>query len=244
MKFLKKLFRKKTADQPDFCSLLLVAAGTASRMGGIDKVLCELGSIPVIVRAIQPFQESDLIHEIVVVTRRELMVEVGQLCRLYQLTKVTRIIPGGADRRESVQLGLGELSAKAVLVAIHDGARPLITREVLEAAVLRASLAGAAAPGIPVKDTVKLTEGGVVKETLPRERLCAIQTPQVFEVSLIKAALARSVTDGVSLTDDCSAVERLGFTVVVTPGSEENIKLTTPGDLLLGESILAGRDWN
>ena len=244
MKFLRGLFRKKDAHNPDFCSLLLVAAGTASRMGGVDKVLYELGGVPVIVRAIQPFQESDLIHEIVVVTRRDSMVEVGQLCRLYQLTKVTRVVPGGEDRRASVQLGLEDLSPKAQLVAIHDGARPLITRDVLEAAVLRAGLAGAAAPGIPIKDTVKLLEGGVVKETLPRERLCAIQTPQVFEVSLIKAALARSITDGVSLTDDCSAVERLGFTVSVTPGSEENIKLTTPGDLLLGESILAGRDWN
>lgn len=244
MGLLRGLFRKKNAYEPGFCSLILVAAGSASRMNGVDKVLYELGGVPVIVQALRPFQESDLVHEIVVVTRRDILVEVGQLCRLYQLTKVTKIIPGGADRRESVQLGLEEISSKAALVAIHDGARPLVTRDVLEAAVLRAGMTGAAAPGIPLKDTVKLTVGGVVKETLPREQLQAIQTPQVFEVSLIKAALARSVTDGVALTDDCSAVERLGFNVVVTPGSEENIKITTPADLLLGESILAGREWN
>lgn len=238
MKFLKWLNRKDK--RQSFCSAVIVAAGNASRMGGTDKIICELGGIPVIVRSLQFFQESQLIQEVIIVTRQEIMLEIGRLCKDYGLSKVTKIMPGGESRMESVQIGLCEVNATADLIAIHDGARPFLSKEVLENAVRQAELTGAAAPGIPVKDTIKLTEKGVIKRTLPRELLYAIQTPQVFEATLIKAAIAKAKEDGVAITDDCSAVERLGFPVIVTVGSEENIKLTTPNDLLLGEVILSG----
>lgn len=241
MNFLKKWFHKKEKTQR-FCSVVLVAAGTANRMGGIDKIMLELAELPVIVHSLRTFEESMLVHEIVVVTRHDLIVQMGQLCKEYGVTKVTSILPGGDSRMASVQIGLDEVNAKANLIAIHDGARPFLSQEVLEDTILRAEDNGAAAPGIPVKDTVKVVENGIVKNTLPRDRLFAIQTPQIFEASLIRAALKKAVQDGAVLTDDCSAVERLGFSVVVTKGSEENIKLTTPQDLLLGEAILERRD--
>ena len=242
MKLFKKWFRKKERERP-FCSAIVLAAGSATRMEGVDKIMLELGGIPVIVHSLRPFEESSLIQEIVVVTRRESLVDIGRLCKDYGFTKVTKILPGGSTRMASVQKGLVEVNRAAELIAIHDGARPFVTREVAEEAILRAQATGAAAPGIPVKDTIKLTEQGMVRQTLPRESLVAIQTPQVFEASLIRAALAKALHDGAALTDDCSAVERLGFPVAVTTGSEENIKLTTPDDLILGEAILAGRNW-
>ncbi|MDF2838575.1 MAG: 2-C-methyl-D-erythritol 4-phosphate cytidylyltransferase [Evtepia sp.] len=243
MKFLKKLLHGNEKHQ-SICSVILVAAGSASRMGGINKVMYELDGTPVIIHSLRPFEESRLIEEIVVVARRESMVEIGQLCKSYGISKVSKVLPGGESRMESVQIGLNEVNASADLIAIHDAARPFICREVLEEAVLQAELTGAAAPGIPVKDTIKVTERGLVQSTLQRDTLFAIQTPQVFEASLIKAAISKAVQDGVSLTDDSSAVERLGFSVAVTAGSEENIKLTTQNDLILGEAILSGRNWH
>lgn len=243
MKFLASLFQKKERRGPSFCSVVLVAAGESGRMEGTDKILYELGGTPVIVHSIYPFEHSDRVQEIIIVTRREHIGEIGQLCKLYGLTKVTRVVPGGSSRTESVKLGLDEVNAQAELVAIHDGARPLVTQEVIEEVIARAETGGAAAPAIPVKDTIKAAKHSIVKETLPREMLFAVQTPQVFEASLIKAAIGNAISEAAVLTDDCSAVERIGFSVVLTRGSEENIKLTTPGDLLLGEAILAGREF-
>lgn len=241
MNILKRLFHAPEQEKPLFCSLVLVAAGSASRMEGRDKILCELGDWPVLVHSLRPFAASGLIQEIIVVTRADCVLEVGRLCKRFQIGKVTKILPGGASRSQSVALGLAELSEEATLVAIHDGARPFVTQALLEEAVMAAAASGAAAPGIPVKDTIKVVEDGVVCHTPPREGLYAMQTPQVFDVSLIRAALRKAEEDGVALTDDCAAVEHLGHAVVVTAGSEENVKLTTPHDLLIGEAILARR---
>ena len=239
MNLLKKLFPKK--DNPAGCSLILVAAGTASRMEGMDKVFFELGRIPLFIHSLMPFQASDMIEEIIVVTRRDILAQVGHLCKVHGIDKVTRVVSGGDSRTQSVLKGLEELSGKTVLVAIHDAARPFVTGEVLETAIQRAKVTGAAAPGIHVKDTVKLVNHGIVKETLEREQLFAIQTPQVFEANLIKGAIRKAISDEAEITDDCSAVERIGFHVVITEGSEENIKLTTPNDLLLAQAIWAER---
>ncbi len=242
MKLLKRLFRKKERHENLRCALVVVAAGSASRMEGEDKILYELDGVPVIVRSILPFEWSNLVHEIVIVSRREQIGHIGQLCKEYELGKVRKVVPGGASRTESVSLGLREVSESAALIAIHDGARPLVSRELLEAAIMRAETGSAAAPAIPLKDTVKRAKYSVVMETLPRENLFAVQTPQVFQSDLIRAAIGKALAAGVALTDDCSAVERLGFSVLLTEGSEENIKLTTPADLLLAEAILAGRE--
>ena len=239
MNLLKKLFNKKEEKSQSRCSLVLVAAGTASRMEGVDKVFFELGEIPLFIHSLMPFQDAELIGEIVIVTRQDILAQVGHLCKVYGIDKVTRIVCGGDSRTESVLKGLDEVSAKSDLVAIHDAARPFVTREVLEEAIQRAAVTGVAAPGIPLKDTIKLVSHSIVKETLPREQLFAIQTPQVFETNLIKGALRKAIDDEAALTDDCSAVERIGFHVVITRGSEKNIKLTTPHDLLLAQAIWA-----
>jgi len=228
------LFRRRKKESGLSCSAVVVAAGASSRMG-FDKVLAEVGGLPVIVRCLQSFQQAPSVNEVVVVTRADLVPDIARLCQDYGLTKVAKVIRGGENRTQSARLGTLECCGKAQLIAIHDGARPFATVQVIEAAIAQAAVNGAAAPAVPVKDTVKLARSGVVEQTLDRAALYAVQTPQVFDGDLIRAALQKALDDGVELTDDCAAVERLGMKVVLTAGDERNIKLTTPTDLLIGE---------
>ena len=221
------------------CGAVIVAAGTASRMGGIDKVMAELGGEPMIVRTVRTFQNCDAIDEIVVVTRPDLIVKITQLCAGF--SKVKAVVAGGADRPESVRNGLSVLSGKVNLVAVQDGARPLITDAVINRTVRAAQTYGAAAPGIAVKDTIKIAEDGLIKETPIRSSLQAIQTPQVFDLDLLKGALKKAQTDNADITDDCSAVERLGMSVKIVEGDERNIKVTTPMDLKIAALLLEER---
>ena len=219
-----------------YCGAVIVAAGTASRMGGIDKVMAELGGEPMIVRTVRAFQNCDAVKEIVVVTRADLIGKITDLCAGF--SKVKAVVTGGADRPESVRNGLNALSSKARLVAVQDGARPLITTELIDRTVRAAHTYSAAAPGVPVKDTVKLVQGGVVQATPDRNRLRAIQTPQVFDLDLLSAALEKARKDSAPITDDCSAVERIGMSVRIVEGDERNIKVTTPMDLKIAELLL------
>lgn len=236
---LKSIFAKKQPAQT--CAAVIVAAGSARRMGGIDKVLASLGELPVLVHTLYVFQDSPAVDEIVVVTRPDLLVEVGRLCQEYGLDKVRKVVAGGSERTNSVLAGLHEVSPEAELIAIHDGARPLLPPEVLAETVAQAARTGAAAPALPVTDTIKRMKNGVSTGTVDREDLRAVQTPQIFEAGLIRAALEKAIADGENLTDDCAAVERLGMPVTLTQGSRENIKITTPFDLLLGQAILENR---
>lgn len=231
---------KKTPALP-LCSAVIVAAGSARRMEGIDKILTPLGEFPVLVHTLGAFQDCPVVGEVIVVTREDLLLEVSRLCKEFALDKVRKVLVGGAERIHSVQAGLREVSADAELIAIHDGARPLVTPEVIEEAVSAAGRSGAAAPAIPVIDTIKRWENGLGVETVERSTLRAVQTPQVFEAGLIRAATQKALEDGELLTDDCGAVERLGKKVTLTQGSRENIKITTPLDLVLGEAILTAR---
>ena len=216
-----------------YCGAVIVAAGSASRMGGVDKVMAPLGGEPMVVKAVRAFQECDAIREIVVVTRPDLIVPIMDLC--HSFSKVTMVIAGGASRPESVDLGLNALSDKVRLAAIHDGARPLITVEVIDRTVRAANSYGAAAPAVPVKDTIKVVEGGVVRSTPERRRLYGVQTPQVFDYDLLRGALKKAAADGLAITDDCSAVEHMGMSVKIVEGDERNIKVTTPVDLKVAQ---------
>ncbi len=229
-------FRKRKKEAGPSCSVVVVAAGTSSRMG-FDKVLADVGGLPVIVRCLKSFEKAPSVSEVVVVTRTDLVPEVARLCQDFGLSKVVKVIRGGEDRTQSARLGTLECASKAKLIAIHDGARPFVTVQVIEDAVAQAAVNGAAAPAVPVKDTIKAAHDRLVERTLDRTELYAVQTPQVFDGDLIRAALQKAVDDGVSLTDDCAAVERLGMRVALTPGDERNIKLTTPADLLIGEIL-------
>ena len=154
------------------------------------------------------------------------------------MDKVQAVVAGGSSRQESVHLGLNALSGKCKLAAIHDGARPLISWQVIDRVVRAANTYGAAAPAIPVKDTIKVVQGGVVKETPDRATLQAVQTPQVFDFDILRGALKKAKQDGAQVTDDCSAVERIGLTVKIVEGEERNLKITTPLDLKIAQLLL------
>ena len=218
------------------CGAVIVAAGTASRMGGIDKVMAPLKGEPMILRTVRTFHNCDAISEIVIVTRSDLIQKIGDLCAGFD--KVKAVVVGGKSRQESVNLGLNALSRNMKLAAVHDGARPLISWQVIDRTVRAANTYGAAAPAIPVKDTIKVVEGFVVKNTPDRDTLRAIQTPQVFDFDMLRGALRKAQLEGASVTDDCSAVERLGLTVKIVEGDERNIKVTTPMDLKIAELLL------
>ena len=219
-----------------YCGAVIVAAGTASRMEGLDKVMASLNGEPMIVRTVRTFQNCDAVKEIVIVTREDLIQQIADLCR--EFDKVKAVVVGGKDRAASVNNGLNALSGKVKLAAVQDGARPLITEAVIDRTVRAANTYGAAAPAIPVKDTVKVVEGGIVTTTPQRSTLKAIQTPQVFDFDLLRGALKHAAEKELEITDDCSAVELLGFKVKIVEGDEHNIKVTTPMDLKIAQMLL------
>ncbi len=218
------------------CGAVIVAAGSASRMGGIDKVMAPLRGEPVILRTVRAFQETDAIREIVIVTREDLIMPVSDLCA--GLDKVKAVVVGGGSRQESVWLGLNALSKGIELAAIQDGARPLVTPALIDRTVRAAHSYGAAAPAIPVKDTIKVEKSGLIESTPDRSTLRAVQTPQVFDFDLLRGALQKARDDGAEVTDDCSAVERLGMKIRLVEGEERNLKVTTPLDLKIAELLL------
>lgn len=219
-----------------YCGAVIVAAGSASRMGGIDKVMAKLHGEPMIVHTLRAFEACDAVSEIVVVTREDLILPITGLTEAFP--KVRAVVAGGKSRQESVHLGLNALSEKVKLAAVHDGARPLVTWQLIDRVVRAAGTYGAAAPAIPVKDTIKVVEGRVVKSTPDRAALFAVQTPQVFDFDLLRGALKKAEMDGTQVTDDCSAVENLGMAVKIVEGDERNLKVTTPMDLKIAEMMM------
>jgi len=239
-----KIFQKwaqKNRPKKGFCTTIVPAAGHSVRMGE-DKLMLPLREVPAILRTLWALEECPEINEIILSARPDLVVSLGQLCKDAGLQKVHKIVVGGETRMASVLAALREASPEAELIAIHDAARPLVTSEIVAEAVAAAREFGAAAPAVPVKDTIKRAVDGVVESTPDRSELFMVQTPQVFEHGLILGALEKAAADGVELTDDCAAVERLGMTVRLTQGSYENIKLTTPEDLAVAEAILERRE--
>lgn len=218
------------------CGAVIVAAGSASRMGGIDKVMAELRGEPMIRRTVRAFQSCDAVKEIVIVTREDLIRPITSLCA--GMDKVKAVVAGGKSRQESVWLGLNTLSKDVKLAAIHDGARPMISEAVIDRTIRAAHSYGAAAPAVPVKDTVKVVKGGLVLATPNRANLQAVQTPQVFDFDLLRGALKKAQEENASLTDDCSAVERMEMSVKIVEGEEKNLKITTPMDLKIAEMLL------
>ena len=219
-----------------YCGAVLVAAGSASRMGGIDKVMAPLGGEPMILRTVRAFEDCEAVKEIVIVTREDLMGPIAELCSGF--TKIRSVVQGGSSRQESVKLGLLALSKEVRLAAVHDGARPLVSGELIDKVIRAAHSYGAAAPAIPVKDTIKVFEGGFIAATPDRSTLRAVQTPQVMDRDLLLGALEKAEQEGTALTDDCSAVEHIGMRVRLVEGEERNLKVTTPLDLKIAELLL------
>ena len=225
----------QTAYSGKYCGAVIVAAGSASRMEGIDKALALLGGEPVIVQTVKAFQNCPAIEEIVIVTRQDLLERIADLAAPY--AKVKAVVVGGADRVQSVLCGLQSLSEKVELAAIHDGARPLITPELIVKTVSAADFHGAAAPAIAVKDTIKNVQNHWVYGTPDRSSLRAVQTPQVFCLPDLLTALTQAIKDGAAITDDCSALERMGIPVYLVDGQESNMKITTPMDLKVAQLL-------
>ena len=236
---IKNLFKKK--NNSPRCSAVIVAAGSSERMGS-DKMLMTLGAKPVIIRTLMAFQQSPMVDDIVVVTRQEKIMGLADMIKLYDISKVTQVISGGATRMESALAGVSAVKEGAKLIAIHDGARPLVTQGVIRRVVEAANEHMAAVPAVPCVDTMKqVNQEGVVIGSVDRSSVVRVQTPQVFDADLIKGALSRAVEKNLPLTDDCSAMEMMGVKTYVVEGDAGNIKLTEPDDMILAEAILKNR---
>ena len=241
MKLWKKLFPHHRPAHP-YCSAVIAAAGSSQRMDGENKLLLPLGGKPVLAHTLQAIDRSPSIREIIIAAREEDMVRFAELCKAWGVGKPVKVVLGGKTRAESVLRAAMEANEDADLIAVQDGARPFVTPELIERVIEAARVNFAAAPAVPVKDTVKVAVDGIVRETPDRSMLFAVQTPQVFDAQLLRAALQSAVKAGVKLTDDCSAVERMGKEIYLTDGDEENMKITTPLDLFLAETILEKRE--
>ncbi len=240
MSIINKIFKLKTNDG-DFCTAVVLAAGNSQRMGR-DKILMPLGGIPVIAHTLKALQASDCIDEIVVVTKYESLQEVADICHDYGIKKASKVVLGGKTRTESSLIGVSNADAKAKYIAIHDGARPFLSSGLIERVVHSAHQHDAAAPAVAPTDTVRvLNSKGAVTETPSRDLVALMQTPQVFMTEMIKAALTRAQDKGIKITDDCSAVEAMGYKVTIVAGEADNIKLTTARDMYIAEGILAER---
>ena len=236
-----KLFSKDKREYP-VCSAVVAAAGSARRMGGGNKLLLPLDGIPVLVRTLRALEEATLVREIVVASREEDLLVIGDLCKTYGISKPVKIVCGGETRAASVLAATMECREDAAFIAVHDGARPLATPELIDNVIRLAFRTNAAAPAVAVKDTIKVVEENKVVTTPDRDTLRCIQTPQVFDAALLRAALQAAVAGEIPITDDCSAVERLGKEIYLTEGSYENIKITTPEDMALATAILERRE--
>ena len=241
MSLLQKIFRKRQQRMRPYCTALIAAAGSSRRFGEDNKLLAPLGDMPVLAHTLLAIDRAESIDEIVIAARDGELLRYAELCRTYGITKPVKVIPGGATRTESVLRAALEASPEAALFAVQDGARPLVTSELIDRVVETACTSFAAAPAVPVTDTIKIAQDGVVQSTPERSTLFAVQTPQVFDAGLLKAALQSALTADAAVTDDCAAVERFGKEVRLTEGDPENIKITTPLDLIVAEAILQRR---
>lgn len=226
---------------PAVCAVI-VAAGSSRRMGGENKLLMSLCGRPVLAHTLEAFERSRAVRDIVLVCREQDMETYRALAESSRITKLRTMVQGGATRTDSVLAGVSASPEDAALVAVHDGARPLVSDKVITDAVRAAAESGAAAPVVPVKDSIKRIEDGNIAADVARSTLAAVQTPQVFRKDLLRRALTSAAERGYSFTDDCAAVESLGTIVKATHGSYQNIKITTPEDILVAEALLTRED--
>src|SRR3972149_9162662 len=220
---------------------VIVSAGKGLRfMEGKKKQFYFLEGKPILAHTLDKFETCPLIRSILLVVSQEDMDTcLKEVIEKYKFKKVSQIVPGGKRRQESVKNGIDALPKDADMVVIHDGVRPFVTRAMIEDSIHSAVRYGAVVLAMPVKDTIKISNpDGTVLKTLDRESLWQIQTPQTFQVNVIKEAYHRATEEGFVGTDDASLVERIGVKVHILPGSYTNIKITTPEDLLLANLIL------
>ena len=229
--------RKKKPALPAVCAVI-VAAGSSRRMGGENKLLLPLDDAPVLAHTLSAFEKCAAIRDIVLVCREQDILPYSDLARAFGISKLRTVTRGGDSRTASVLAGITAAPEDTGLVAVHDGARPLVSEAVITEAVYAAAEYGAAAPVVPVKDSIKRIQNGSIAADVPRDTLAAVQTPQVFDRALLTRALETAAQENRTFTDDCAAVEAMGQAVRATHGSYENIKITTPEDILVAEAFL------
>ena len=233
----KKRIRRASAGPR--ISAVILAAGSSSRMGGMDKLAAAIEGHTVLAWSLRAFQACDFITEIILVTSAA--GERNAFLSCDGCDKVARVVRGGDTRTASALKGVMAADPSAEIILIHDGARPLVSGSLIRRTAEAARRYGAAVPVVPVTDTVKTTEDGFVKSTLPRDELAAAQTPQAFRAELIKAALTDAAEQNVAPSDDCAAVERLGMRVRLVEGEDSNRKITTRTDLAVAGALLRER---
>lgn len=222
-----------------FSAGIITAAGSGTRMGNVSKQLLDLCGKPCIVYSLLAFQNCGDIDEIVLVAKKDEIERMRSLCREYGITKLTSIVVGGDTRQASVEAGFAAASSKCELIAIHDGARPLIRSSDISCLLKFARRYGAASAAMKMTDTVKrINDKGMIAETLERDSLYTVQTPQVFKADLYRISIAIAQKSGFQVTDDCSLAEHAGFQVYPVDLGHFNGKITHPQDLDLVCSAL------
>lgn len=226
-----------------FLSAVVVAAGSSARMGGEDKQFLSIAGVPVLGRTLLAFERCETVSEIVVVTRPSSAEKVGELCKELGITKLSAVVGGGNTRAESVRNGVAAVSENCSFVAIHDGARPLVRPEDITRCANDAFQCGGAVLAVPATDTIKYgKKNGFVEYTPAREKLFAVQTPQIFDVEIYRSAMERAFRELSDWTDDSRIFENDARKVFLTPGSRDNIKITSPEDIAVAEALLKLRE--
>lgn len=226
------------ATNDGFASAVIVAAGQSTRMGGVSKQMLTVGGIPVIARTLLAFERAKSIKNIVVVTRESDILAFQMVAQKYMISKLTDIIVGGANRQESVKNGINRLESDTEYVLIHDGARPLISVELIDRVAENCKQYGATSCAVSVKDTIKEVRDGLITKTIDRSNLYAMQTPQAFPYSQYRECI-NSIDDLSVYTDDCAVAEGSGVSIRIIDGDYNNIKITTKEDIAIAEGILS-----
>ena len=219
---------------------IVLAGGKSQRMGGgVDKAFVTLGAKPVLAHSLQAFEDCEDIDQVILVARRDRMEPAAAMIQVFGFSKVKNIVMGGSTRQKSVCNGLTEVSESAVIVAVHDGARPCVTPELISRTVQTAKRYGSGVAAAKITDTVKeVGRGSVVVKSLDRTRLWAMQTPQTFRVKWLREAFANMAKKGSKVTDEASAIELLGKDVRLVPSTWANIKITALDDIPLALVLL------
>ncbi len=219
---------------------IIVAAGRGERIGpDVDKAFLSLGSKPVLVYSLMAFEKCIEIDEVILVVRKERLESARCAVQMFGCTKVRKIVAGGNQRQLSVAHGLAEVGDDVAVVAVHDGARPCVTTELIAATIKSARQYGSGVAAVKITDTVKVAEkGGVISRTVDRTKLWRVQTPQAFKRDVLKKALGMVRKKKLTVTDEASAVELISHSVRLVPSNVSNLKITTPDDLVLAAAVM------
>lgn len=221
-------------------SAIIACAGNFTRMNGVNKQTLELCGIPVAIRSMLAFEKLDEVAEIIVSARECDIDEYRILAEKYGVTKLKAVVKGGSTRQQSIFNAFKEVSKETRYVAVHDGARPLVSPDRIKQCIKDASIFGGAVLGVPVKDTIKYVDGGLITDTLDRRKLYITQTPQIFRKDIYVKGINFANDHDLDFTDDCQLAEAVGAKIAMTESDYRNIKITTPEDIAVAEILLKG----